>query len=322
MKVFFWLAFLQMLNLSKSHQWKYSQSLEEFLQADLPNHFSELLSRILAESPSTEVFFMILDRVCGLFARQPVTGYMTPPYTLSGRPTHTPRMVCAAHGIAAVTKLCREARSLAEAICCMNQCVTLSNGFIMYQIDMLARFVGRRHRLMKSHRFLPRAHVAGPGMIPLCLELAFGFSFRGVEVDETEVAAQRDEGDLQPAATSAGSKAKAHGGPEKRRKTKSMMKCTPAHYRMSAGACYFIACQLASSDLWTAIREYYGWKILEGVDDVYDLLEYFLCELRRFLYHAKDRRSAGRTELAEAWLRNASAWIDSARQDVTLNGLI
>ena len=60
----FLLAFLQMLNLSKSHKWKYSRSLEEFLQADLPNHFSELLSRILAESPSTEVFFMTLDRVC------------------------------------------------------------------------------------------------------------------------------------------------------------------------------------------------------------------------------------------------------------------
>ena len=295
-----WLiGFLQHLSLNDD-----SISHEAFLEFPLPKYFSSLAAMLFQKGVKLNVqrVHKNLLFVRDLFGREPRTGYLLPPWHLQGDlPNDTLRLLTWANGIVALTEFCQEAKSLQMAAMTLNDVITKGAGFVIYQCDLEVHNIERRIN-QGLVGMLPHSLVAGPGMVPLALEVGFGHKFgQDVDVDESQVAAQRDVLDAAPQARE----------PEAKRRKKSMFKCTAQHYRQAAGICFILAELLANHAIWKDIVAHYSIQNFADAPSLYHLMEYFLCELRRFIHQPVQRRKKERNSSAEAWLSKVAEWIKS-----------
>ena len=191
-----------------------------------------------------------------------------------------------------VTKFCQDVHSIQEASMRLHEQITVGNGFSMYQCDMHLSHVMERCPKLGTRGVVVRGPTAGPGMVPIALHLGFSLDLAAVLVDKTEVAAERDDAHTRSDA------------PAIKRSKKSMFKCKADHYRQAAGVCAALTELLSECELMQHIMAYYSLSCFS-----FDLVEYFLCELRRLIHAPQKRRAHGKAP------EQARAWVDKHRRE-------
>ena len=149
-----------------------------------------------------------------------------------------------------------------------------------------------------------RGAVAGPGMVPLALDLAYGMP--AGTMDDSDIAASRDDASDTPGAAE----------PKRKSNKASMLKYKPAHLRMAAAECTHVTSLQVDTDLWRDICAHYDLVSFTDVRVAYDVVEYAKCELRRLFFQSSTRRS----ELAQSWLDKIKVTVDGWRTQMILGG--
>ena len=290
------LALVQFLSLEPAKRAKCMQSPKHFLEIPLKKDYVDVLQNLMEHFSAVE-FNQAQGFAKQLFGCEATFGYQLPPWTLGGDSApKQKRLETFTAGVQATALFCQNAHSLVEAKGRLHSVVTAGSGFILYQIDMLVDKLSSSANI--SHMFARERH-AGPGMIPFALE--FGYGANVLEVDETKVAAARDDGDHSDPDSE----------PKKKRSKKNVGACTEAERRMAVAACNLFTELIFASSLWGDICRHFGLHGLcpqaansGSVDsnvsfaekfrhhqaallDMYDLVEYAFCEFRRLLHNPK-----------------------------------
>lgn len=232
----------------------------------LPSYRTTLQSML--DGYDEERFLWAANMTVEIMGIQPRTGYICPP-VLSGKD----RLQDMAKYLPGVIARLQKQPSLQSALTFLPEVAHLqSDGFHLYQIELVMRSWSY-HRADLNLR-----SVAGPGMLPLCLSMMgrgdvyFSDEFEAAEVEP------EDEG---------GTGSQQWQTP-KRQKT-SLRAGTWKDRRSAVSFCtYLLGLLLAHNVLLVCVCEHL--KLDSNIVD-YDELEYFICELRRFVVKPRQRQS-------------------------------
>ena len=305
----FLLAFLQYINLNGKQRFSASKSLDYFIGLPLKSNYTELAVKLFQRKRnekelSQKQIHEALLYCKRLFGREPVTGYRIVPWHMDHQfEADAPRLTTWAAGIAAVTEYVRAAPSIQQAVLQLNQVVSHGDAFVLYQCDLgISAMLRRMNQGVIG--IPPNSAVAGPGMVPLTLQLAFNTLEASLQCDESEVAVSRDDSDSE-----------AYSGVRGTKKRKSMFVCRHTHLRQSVGICHML-CHMLVSTVMKDICQYYNCPSLSCSESLYYEMEYFLCELRRLIWAPKKRERSYHTLHAELWGRMTAEWIQTKRAAV------
>lgn len=300
-----WLmAILQFLSLDADTQSLHGRSPTKFLEIDLADDYTKVVENLLYYFDAA-AFQAAQEFSTKLFGSEATFGYMLPAWNVQNPVAGRKRLSTFTDGVQAAGKFCTTVESFIEAKSRLHEVVTSGAGFIIYQIDMLIDNFATQSGV---RGVFSRERHAGPGMVPFALEMAFGLDIG--PADESVIAPSRDD-----VGSAGGDASKISTDPDKatKKRKKTMFRCTDGHRRQSVAACNYLSELMFATQLWSDLCMHYNLTSMlpqtnnsqekteipfderyrvhtAAILNMYDLLEYALCELRRLLFCPKPRQ--------------------------------
>ena len=239
--------------------------------------YAHVIESMLSNFQATALHKAV-STACEIMGVQPRTGYDCGPIK-----NNKSRIEGFVELISDVVPWINARRSPEEAMAILPDKTSKSDGFHLYQIE----------QTLSSWRGLPNRcfglrNVAGPGMLPITLEM---IGINDVDGKKFEVATAE---------------------PQPCKKHKTCKKGTWKEYRLAVCVCVHLVQILQANVLLKTICEYLQFEI-NNID--YDLVEYMLCELRRWLERRKRRvTKTGLVETHRPLYTKMRAYLEALRQ--------